>query len=165
MLFSTLTSFLLFAFITNAATSDPFHPALSIRIFDLATDLEGVMAEEVLTVDDETRLDVLQWTEDGQMLTASSSRATVYAFLSRLPLVGSSYGNRIAFLSSLTEVSIHAIDPDGSDSGEESRLAIRLETEPAVIAVGPDHVAAVMNNKGWFYSLTGMFDSGSAFRC
>lgn len=111
------------------------------------------MAEEVVTVDDETRLEGVQWTEDGQILSVSSSRATVYAFLSKLPLIGGSWDKRVAFLSSLTEVSVHTIE---ADAGDESRLVIRLETEPSVIAVGSDHVATVMNNKAWFYSLTGL---------
>ena len=130
----------------------------SIRIFDLASDLQGIMAEEVLTVDEETLLERMQWTEDGQLLSVSSSRATVYAFLSRLPLIGGSCSNRVAFLSSLTEVSVHSLDSSSKDSGCEDSMTIRLETEPSVIAVSSDHVAAVMNNKAWFYSLTGRFE-------
>lgn len=109
------------------------------------------MAEEVLTVDDETRLESVQWTDDGQILSVSSSRATVYAFLSKLPLIGGSCDKRVAFLSSLTEVSVHLVE----SKDDEERLVIRLETEPSVIAVGSDHVAVAMNNKAWFYSLTG----------
>lgn len=112
------------------------------------------MAEEVLTVEEETRLETIQWTQDGQMLTVSSSRARIHAYLSRLPLVGSSWGNKVAFLSSLTEISVHCIETESESAGGSS-LTIRLETEPSVIAVGYDHVAAVMNNKAWFYSVTG----------
>jgi WD repeat-containing protein 19 len=34
-------------------------------------------------------------------------------------------------------------------------MVIRLETEPSVISVGSRHVAAALNNKAWFYCLTG----------
>lgn len=137
--------------------------ALRIRIFDLSTDLEGEV-EEVLTVDEETRLDQMEWTHDGQILAASSARGVIHAFLAKLPLLGSSCGHRMAFLSSLQEVSVHTLDfasitsfgPRKDDVMSQSDcMVIAVETEPSVISVGPSHVATAMNNKAWFYCLTG----------
>ena len=47
----------------------------------------------------------LCWTDDGQLLAVSSPRGTMYVYLSRLPSLGAAHGTRIAYLTSLLEVS------------------------------------------------------------
>uniref|UniRef100_A0A3Q3D1P9 WD repeat domain 19 n=1 Tax=Hippocampus comes TaxID=109280 RepID=A0A3Q3D1P9_HIPCM len=114
----------------------------SIKIHDLA-DLKYI--SNVIQLEDETKgLDQLSWTDDGQLLAVSTQRGTLHVFLTKLPILGDSYGTRLAYLTSLLEVTVsnYGIPP----------VAIQVEVEPTFIAVGPYHVAVGMNNKAWFYA-------------
>uniref|UniRef100_A0A669F1B2 Uncharacterized protein n=1 Tax=Oreochromis niloticus TaxID=8128 RepID=A0A669F1B2_ORENI len=94
-----------------------------------------------------TGLDQLSWTDDGQLLALSTQRGTLHVFLTKLPILGDSYGTRLAYLTSLLEVTVcNQVD-------EESPVTIEVEVEPTFIAVGPCHVAVGMNNRAWFYAL------------
>lgn len=67
----------------------------------------------------------------------------------RVPNIGSSQGNGLVFASSPTEMTVCWVESDTES------LKIKLETEPSVLAIGTAHVAAVLNNTAWFYSLSG----------
>lgn len=51
-------------------------------------------------------LDQLSWTDDGQLLAVSTQRGSLHVFLTRLPILGSSAGTRMAYLTSLLEVTV-----------------------------------------------------------
>ncbi|CAG0902490.1 unnamed protein product, partial [Darwinula stevensoni] len=102
---------------------------------------------EVLTVEDERHLDAIEWSADGQLLAMSSPRGNIYVYLSKLPLLGASHGLRIAYLTSLLEVSI------ASFQDKESGMMLRIPVEPTFLALGPYHLAIGMNNRAWFFSL------------
>lgn len=53
-----------------------------------------------------TGLDQLSWTDDGQLLALSTQRGTLHVFLTKLPILGDSYGTRLAYLTSLLEVTV-----------------------------------------------------------
>ena len=121
----------------------------------------------------------LRWTSDGQILSVSSQDRSVHSLLVSLPIVGASCGGKIAYLTSLAEVSIVDIhegesrsgtlsinssqDADQKDSQDGTRkqhllscsiLAnIKTETEPSFCALGPAHVVVALNNECWFYSI------------
>uniref|UniRef100_A0A3Q1C2F2 WD repeat-containing protein 19 n=1 Tax=Amphiprion ocellaris TaxID=80972 RepID=A0A3Q1C2F2_AMPOC len=114
----------------------------SIKIHELS-DLKDISS--VVQLDDETKgLDQLSWTDDGQLLAVSTQKGTLHVFLTKLPILGDSFGTRLAYLTSLLEVTV---------SNQESPVAIEVEVEPTFIAVGPYHVAVGMNNRAWFYAL------------
>uniref|UniRef100_A0A672JFN3 WD repeat-containing protein 19 n=1 Tax=Salarias fasciatus TaxID=181472 RepID=A0A672JFN3_SALFA len=118
----------------------------SIKIHELS-DLKDI--SNIVQLDDETKgLDQLNWTDDGQLLAISTQKGTLHVFLTRLPILGDSFGTRLAYLTSLLEVTV------SNQVEGESTVAIQVEVEPSVIAVGPYHVAVGMNNRAWFYALT-----------
>uniref|UniRef100_A0A3B5B1S0 WD repeat-containing protein 19 n=1 Tax=Stegastes partitus TaxID=144197 RepID=A0A3B5B1S0_9TELE len=117
----------------------------SIKICELS-DLKDI--SNVVQLDDETKgLDQLSWTDDGQLLAISTQKGTLHVFLTKLPILGDSFSTRLAYLTSLLEVTI------SNQVEGESPVAIEVEVEPTFIAVGPYHVAVGMNNRAWFYAL------------
>ncbi|KAM9313669.1 WD repeat-containing protein 19 [Pholidichthys leucotaenia] len=118
----------------------------SIKIHELS-DLKNI--SNIVQLDDETKgLDQLSWTDDGQLLALSTQKGTLHVFLTKLPILGDSLGTRLAYLTSLLEVTVY------NQADDESPVAIKVEVEPTFIAVGPYHVAVGMNNRAWFYALT-----------
>lgn len=107
--------------------------------------------ETVMTIDDEPSIQAVQWSDDGQLLALASTSGTIHCYLSQLKILGDSFGTSLAFLSSLLEVTIFNVHEEVQDSV----LIVRIEIEPSKIAIGPFHLAVAMNNKIWFYSLTG----------
>lgn len=116
----------------------------------------------VITLDDERGLEHLEWSEDGQLLAVSTTKGNVHVYLSRMPLLGTSCQTRVAYLTSLLEVSISSVlTQEGSASavggdmngGTTTTTTIATEVEPAFMALGPYHLALGMNNRAWFYSL------------
>ncbi|XP_025763947.1 WD repeat-containing protein 19 isoform X3 [Oreochromis niloticus] len=117
----------------------------SIKIHELS-DRKDISS--IIQLDDENKgLDQLSWTDDGQLLALSTQRGTLHVFLTKLPILGDSYGTRLAYLTSLLEVTVC------NQVEEESPVTIEVEVEPTFIAVGPYHVAVGMNNRAWFYAL------------
>uniref|UniRef100_A0A7N8WU58 WD repeat-containing protein 19 n=1 Tax=Mastacembelus armatus TaxID=205130 RepID=A0A7N8WU58_9TELE len=117
----------------------------SIKIHELS-ELKDI--SHVVRLDDETKgLDQLSWTDDGQLLAVSTQKGTLHVFLTKLPILGGCYGTRLAYLTSLLEVTV------SNQVERESPVAIQVEVEPTFIAVGPYHVAVGMNNRAWFYAL------------
>lgn len=51
-------------------------------------------------------LDQLCWTDDGQLLAVSTQKGTLHVFLTKLPILGDSFGTRLAYLTSLLEVTV-----------------------------------------------------------
>nr|XP_020479849.1 WD repeat-containing protein 19 isoform X2 [Monopterus albus] len=92
-------------------------------------------------------LDQLSWTDDGQLLAVSTQKGAVHVFLTKLPILGDSFGTRLAYLTSQLEVTV------SNQVERESPVTIEVEVEPTFIAVGPYHVAVGMNNRAWFYEI------------
>ena len=91
----------------------------------------------------------LAWTNDGQILTASTESGVLYNFLARMPTIHDSHNTRVAYLSSLREISI--VDCVG-----ESRVTtLPVSIEPSFVSLGPFHVAVGMNNRVWYYRCDG----------
>jgi WD repeat-containing protein 19 len=117
----------------------------SVKLHELG-DLAQVCA--ILTLEGERSLDRIGWTEDGQLLAVSTPRGSIHIFLTKLPVLGSACHTRIAYLTSLLEITIQ------DDIHREKPLSIPIEVEPSFIALGTDHLIAGMNNRAWFYSIT-----------
>ena len=62
-------------------------------------------------------------------------------YLSKLPVLGSACGTRVAYLTSLLEVTItNAVENLGS-------IVVGADIEPSFLALGPFHLALGMNNR------------------
>ncbi|XP_029010876.1 WD repeat-containing protein 19 [Betta splendens] len=117
----------------------------SIKIHELS-ELKDI--SNVIQLDDETKgLDQLSWTDDGQLLAVSTQKGTLHVFLTKLPILGGSFGTQLAYLTSLLEVTV------SNQVERENPVSIEVDVEPTFIAVGPYHVAVGMNNRAWFYAL------------
>ena len=75
----------------------------SIKIHDLL-DFKEMYA--IITLDDERSLDRIQWTDDGQLLAVSTPRGNLHVYLTKLPILGAAYQTRVAYLTSLLEVTL-----------------------------------------------------------
>ncbi|KAI8510995.1 WD repeat-containing protein 19 [Branchiostoma belcheri] len=129
-----------------------------VKIHDLS-ELKEVYA--IITMEEEQKgLDKLQWADDGQLLAVSSQRGGLAVYLTKLPMLSDINGTRVAFLTSLLEVTI----TNGYEQGPASAICVRramkeptvsisIEVEPTFLALGPYHMAAGMNNRAWFYVL------------
>uniref|UniRef100_A0A3B1INX8 WD repeat-containing protein 19 n=1 Tax=Astyanax mexicanus TaxID=7994 RepID=A0A3B1INX8_ASTMX len=136
--------------LTSIAISQALNKAAScgdncVKIHDL-TDLKEMDA--IVTLEEETKgLDQICWTDDGQLLAISSQQGSLHVYLTKLPILGGICGTRIAYLTSLLEVTV-ANQVEGDPT-----MAVAVEVEPNFIAVGPYHLAVGMNNRAWFYAL------------
>ncbi|XP_072526408.1 WD repeat-containing protein 19 [Salminus brasiliensis] len=136
--------------LTSISISQALNKAAScgdncVKIHDL-TDLKEMDA--IVTLEEETKgLDQICWTDDGQLLAISSQQGSLHVYLTKLPILGGSCGTRIAYLTSLLEVTV-ANQVEGDPT-----MAVAVEVEPNFIAVGPYHLAVGMNNRAWFYAL------------
>ncbi|XP_068176892.1 WD repeat-containing protein 19 isoform X2 [Antennarius striatus] len=116
----------------------------SIKIHELS-ELSDII--NVVELEEETKgLDKLSWTDDGQLLAVSTQKGALHVFLTKLPILGDSYSTRLAYLTSLLEVTV------SNQVEEETPVTIQVEVEPTFIAMGPYHVAVGMNNRAWFYT-------------
>ena len=75
-----------------------------------------------------------------QVLTVANLDGEITSFLATLPVIHGAHMTRVAYLSSLQEVSV-------VDVASNHQHNIQIETEPAFIGVGPNHVAVGMNNQ------------------
>ena len=117
-----------------------------ITLVDLSDPKEALV---ILPVEEEAgRLDGMTWTDDGQLLSVSTTDGAVFTFLASLPVLGSASLTRVAYLTSLTEVTtLEPVQP------ESPVLRVRVPVEPQFLGVGQDVLAVGMNNRVWFYEL------------
>ncbi|CAH1776664.1 unnamed protein product [Owenia fusiformis] len=140
--------------LTSIAISHALNKAASsgdncIKIHDLS-DLKEMYA--IINLDDERGLDKISWTDDGQLMAISTQRGSLHVYLTKLPMLGASYGTRIAYLTSLLEITVQ------DSIAEETPLPTSIDVEPSFVGLGPYHLAIGMNNRCWFYLLG---DSGT----
>uniref|UniRef100_A0A8D0VZC8 WD repeat-containing protein 19 n=1 Tax=Sus scrofa TaxID=9823 RepID=A0A8D0VZC8_PIG len=136
--------------LTSIAVSQTLNKAATcgdncIKIHDLA-DLKDMYA--IINLDDENKgLGTLSWTDDGQLLALSTQSGSLHVFLTKLPILGDACSTRIAYLTSLLEVTV-ANPVEG-----ELPVTVSVHVEPNFVAVGLYHLAVGMNNRAWFYVL------------
>eukprot|EP00743_Colponemidia_sp_Colp-15_P004281 GILK01004618.1.p1 GENE.GILK01004618.1~~GILK01004618.1.p1 ORF type:complete len:1398 (-),score=319.35 GILK01004618.1:169-4362(-) len=117
-----------------------------VKLID-ATDWKELKTDRVQLDGQAGSVKNMEFSADGQFLTVSTHNGYVYSFLSRLPLLTSASGTKVAYLTSLREVTI--IDT-ASRTGTTS-TAVEVEVEPSFVSVGPSHIATGMNTQMWFY--------------
>lgn len=62
----------------------------------------------VVNIDDDTGIEKLAWSEDGQLLAATTTYGSVLIYLSKLPMLASAYLNYICVLTSLSQITIYS---------------------------------------------------------
>ncbi|XP_076760750.1 intraflagellar transport protein Oseg6 [Xylocopa sonorina] len=107
--------------------------------------------EKLITVSGETGISTIQWSLDGTMIAAVSYTGNVLVYLIQIPKLSSVCGNRIALLTSLTEVTVHLYTLD-KDKAEP--IIINTIIEPSVLAIGPLHAAVGLNNRALFWDVS-----------
>ena len=61
----------------------------------------------IIDMEDETGgLGTMNWTDDGQLLAISTQNGSLHVYLTKLPILGDCYGTRLAYLTSLLEVTV-----------------------------------------------------------
>jgi WD repeat-containing protein 19 len=83
--------------------SDEYCFFVSVKIHELH-DMKQMYA--IIPLEDERSLDRISWTDDGQLLAVSTSRGAVHIYLTKLPVLGASHLTKIAYLTSLLEVTL-----------------------------------------------------------
>lgn len=128
----------------------------------------------------------MDWSPGSDELRRSLKEPELNYCNSQSVLLGTAYDDSIAFLSGPKEVSVHKISLNSAVSSSpfyshseaknhpksalgtisKAKLSINLDTQPSVIAIGPDHIAAGLNTIAWFYALPNQSDwtFPSAFR-
>lgn len=109
----------------------------------------------ILTVPDQSGIKAMDWSVDGQLISASTTQGSIYVFVTKMSVLSTISFPRIAILSSLAEVSIYNYS---LDKIKTPHCVMPLEIEPSVIAIGPFHFACGMNNHAWFYDLSRPLD-------
>lgn len=107
--------------------------------------------EKVIVVSGEAAVSSVEWSTDGTMLAAVTHSGNVLIYLAQIPKLTSVCGNRIALLTSLTEVIVHLYTLD-KDKPEPQ--IINTIIEPSILAVGPHHVAVALNNRALIWNLS-----------
>ncbi|XP_017879178.1 WD repeat-containing protein 19 isoform X2 [Ceratina calcarata] len=108
--------------------------------------------EKLITISEgDGGISTVEWSMDGTMLAAVTCSGNVLVYLIQIPKLTSIYGNRIALLTSLTEVTVHLCT---LDKEKPQPIIINTIIEPSVIAVGPLHVAVGLNNRALFWDIS-----------
>ena len=76
---------------------------LSVKIHDLS-EMKEMYA--IITLEDERALDRIMWTDDGQLLGVSTAKGALHVYLTKLPILGATSNTRMAFLTSLLEITL-----------------------------------------------------------
>lgn len=102
---------------------------------------------EKIQIRPEAKVTQMHWSEDGELLSFSTEAGWVYCFLAKLQVLSATCNTRLAYLTSLREMTII----EGTNESE-NKVTISTDLEPAFVALGPSHLATGMNNRIWFYS-------------
>ncbi|KNC55403.1 WD repeat protein 19 [Thecamonas trahens ATCC 50062] len=106
----------------------------------------------------------LSWAPNGQLLTVATNRGDVITHLTQVPVIGAAHGTLLASLASLREI---ALIQTHKESGLPTPVArasdlppdalflpgprLAVDHEPALLALGPRHLAAGSNNTLRYY--------------
>lgn len=97
---------------------------------------------------DDGRVTSICWSPDGQILTVGTTAGNVFNFLAKMSVLSAYNKSSVCYLSSLREISV-------VDCARRAKpIDITLKLEPAIIALGPKHVAAGMNNRVYYHRIT-----------
>lgn len=127
--------------------------------------------DTMITVTSENGISNIEWSTDGTMLAVVTYDGNILIYLIEIPKLTSVCGNRIALLTSLMEVTVHfyTLDKVHSTAQDDKNglfhqylcfqdkpipQIINTIIEPAILAVGPIHLAVGLNNRALFWDLS-----------
>nr|CDJ83137.1 CRE-DYF-2 protein [Haemonchus contortus] len=102
----------------------------------------------IMEVDTEKDLSQVECSLDGQLVAVASRGGGVSVYLTKMPSMGAAYGNTMAVLSSLNQITYL------TEGDKQKGVIINIAIEPSHIAVGPYHIAVATNNRVWVYNVT-----------
>lgn len=101
------------------------------------------------TSEDRGKGSSFSWTEDGKLMTVSTTKGYAVTFLVEMNLLVDTFFNTIAYLSSLQEVTVFT-----ADNPEEQR-SIKLSVgEPTLLRCSLTHTIVAFNHLLWIYDLS-----------
>uniref|UniRef100_A0A914YDJ8 Uncharacterized protein n=1 Tax=Panagrolaimus superbus TaxID=310955 RepID=A0A914YDJ8_9BILA len=115
---------------------------IKVRHLDRLSELTSLVTVE----DDQKGLDKVKANNNGSLLAVTGKSGTMMIFLTKIPIIGSAYRDKIVYLSSLNKVKIHF-------DGDRDPIEIDVRVEPSHLSVSDYHIAVVTNNRAWFYEL------------
>lgn len=68
--------------------------------------------EKIITIPDRSGVQMIDWSEDGQLLAASTTSGSIYIYVTKLQMLFAVFAPRVAILSSLAEISIYIYSPE-----------------------------------------------------
>ncbi|KAJ3412566.1 WD repeat-containing protein 19 [Chytridiales sp. JEL 0842] len=102
------------------------------------------------------QLQVLEWAEDGGLVTLGSSNGKVLTYLTKISLLGSGFGGVVGRVSGVKEVTVSSIQQSALGDSEEAEATWSfkkpLEFDPTIVAVGPNHWVAGAEHHLTFFS-------------
>jgi len=106
------------------------------------------LKNERIQVRPESRVTQMYWSEDGELLSFCTEQGWVYCYLARLTALSAACNTRLAYLTSLREMTII----EGANEAG-NKVVLQTDVEPTFAALGPNHLATGMNNRIWFYTI------------
>ncbi|XP_055339599.1 WD repeat-containing protein 19-like isoform X2 [Paramacrobiotus metropolitanus] len=88
----------------------------------------------------------LKWTSDGALLAAIGGNGQGFVFLTKVPDIGCVWRNKACYMVSLEAFNIASMPTLSEVTG-----TVSCKFEPAMVALGPQNFAAVMNNLVVYY--------------
>eukprot|EP01138_Halocafeteria_seosinensis_P010566 gb/GECG01010788.1/.p1 GENE.gb/GECG01010788.1/~~gb/GECG01010788.1/.p1 ORF type:complete len:1429 (+),score=207.41 gb/GECG01010788.1/:1-4287(+) len=122
----------------------------SLKIIETST-LEELTNESISIDTSAGAFTQVDYAMDGQVLTAATTGGYVYTYLGKMPELSDSHESKIAYLSSLKEITV--FETSVPSNSPYAALSFPLEIEPSRISLGSYHFAAAMNNTVWYYGL------------
>ena len=141
-----------------------FSPALqraavcgdySIKIIEKSAEGWAEVAADERSFDESVdgAVESVQWTKDGNILACSCAGGSVYAFVGAMPSVHAAHHTRVAFLSSLREITIVNTHTPAGGATPSREVVVKLADEPSMVAISPTHVAAAAHSTAYFYAI------------
>ena len=116
-----------------------------IKIINM-NDWSEIKSDEIKLDGDIGRIISMSWTDEGQILTVSTSNGAFFGFLMVIPSLCSPYDTNVAMLSTLSSVAIKDCLRNNATINQ-----ISLDIEPSFLALGKVHCAVGINNSVWYY--------------
>jgi len=110
------------------------------------TDWKEVKSDR-LPIRPDSKVTQMYWSENGELLSFCTEAGWMYCYLAKLSALSAVCNARLAYLTSLREMTIEERVGD-----QVNKVIIQTDVEPAFVALGPNHLATGMNNRVWFYA-------------
>ncbi|CAF1070981.1 unnamed protein product [Rotaria sp. Silwood1] len=118
-----------------------------IKIHELS---DQYVIDTIITIDEgNDNLSDIAWSVDGQLLAVSKSSGAIYVYLTKLSMLASVWQQKIAFMTSLCEVSIY----DHQTKTKIDNVHLTTEIEPSVLAMSDLYIAVGFNNHALYYRI------------